>query len=154
MAATAKPATCQAELTRLPLALIPLVERQRWAIWRWTQQDGRWQKPPFMAAEPERHASTKDPRTWADHGTALAAVKAGAGDGVTYVLTEDDPFAAIDLDHCRDTSTGSIDAWAQNFLDVGRHSYSEVTPRGRRAGSHDGGGLDSSAVGRRSAAGA
>ena len=83
-----------------------------------------------MATEPERHASTKDPRTWADHGTALAAVKAGHGDGITYVLTEDDPFAAIDLDHCRDVNTGSIDVWAQNFLDAGRHSYSEVTPSG------------------------
>ena len=38
-------------------------------------------------------------------------------DGITYVLTEDDPFAAIDLDHCRDVDTGSIDVWAQNFLD-------------------------------------
>lgn len=131
MASTAKPATCQADLTRLPLALAPLVERQQWAIWRWTQQDnGRWQKPPFMAAEPERHASTKDLRTWADHGTALAAVKAGRGDGITYILTDEDPFAAIDLDHCRDASTGSIDLWAQNFLDCGQHSYSEVTPSG------------------------
>jgi AAA domain len=131
MAPTAKPATHQADLTRLPLALAPLVERQQWAIWRWTQQDnGRWQKPPFMAAEPERHASTKDPRTWADHGTALAAVKAGRGDGITYILTDNDPFAAIDLDHCRDVSTGSIDLWAQNFLDCGQHSYAEVTPSG------------------------
>src|SRR4030095_10481419 len=44
--------------------------------------------------------------------------------------TEADPFAAIDLDHCRNVSTNSIDVWAQNFLDVGRHSYSEVTPSG------------------------
>jgi hypothetical protein len=36
----------------------------------------------------------------------------------------------IDLDHCRDVNTHSIDIWAQNFLDTGRHSYSEVTPSG------------------------
>ena len=71
-----KPAVYQTDLTRLPPALAPLIERPQWAIWRWTQQDnGRWQKPPFMATQPERHASTKDPRTWADHGTALAAVQ-------------------------------------------------------------------------------
>jgi hypothetical protein len=46
------------------------------------------------------------------------------------VLTEADPFSAIDLDHCRHPDTGSIDAWAQNFLDVARHTYSEVTPSG------------------------
>ena len=83
-----------------------------------------------MATQPERHASTKDPSTWSDYATALAAVQAGHADGITYMLTEDDPFAAIDLDHCRDVNTRSIDVWAQNFLDVGRHTYSEVTPSG------------------------
>jgi Uncharacterized conserved protein len=103
---TAKPATYQADLAKLPCALAPLIERPQWAIWRWTQQDnGRWQKPPFMATQPERHASTKDTGTWSDYATALAAVQAGHADGITYVLTEDDPFAAIDLDHCRDVNT-------------------------------------------------
>ena len=46
------------------------------------------------------------------------------------VLTADDPFAAIDLDHCRDPDTRSIDIWAQHFLERGRDSYSEVTPSG------------------------
>jgi AAA domain len=131
MESNAKPAVYQADLAKLPRALAPLIGRPQWAIWRWTQQDnGRWQKPPFMPTEPERHASTKDPNTWTDYGTALAAVQAGHADGITYVLTENDPFAAIDLDHCRDVNTRSIDVWAQNFLDTGRHSYSEVTPSG------------------------
>jgi hypothetical protein len=100
-------------------------------VWRWTLlENGRRQKPPFMATQPQRHASTKDPGTWSDYGTALATVQAGDADGISYVLTENDPFAAIDLDHCRDVGTHSIDAWAQNFLDAGRHSYSEVTPSG------------------------
>jgi hypothetical protein len=83
-----------------------------------------------MARQPQRHASTSDPSTWCDYNTALAAAQAGAADGISYVLTETDPFAAIDLDHCRDIRTCSIDVWAQNFLDTGRHSYSEVTPSG------------------------
>ena len=83
-----------------------------------------------MATQPERHASTKDPSTWSDYATALAAVQAGKADGITYVLTEDDPFAAIDLDHCRDVDTRSIDVWAQNFLEPAAHSYTEVTPTG------------------------
>ena len=68
--------------------------------------------------------------TWSDYATALAAVQAGNADGISYVLTEADPFAAIDLDHCRHPNTHSIDVWAQNFLDVARHTYSEVTPSG------------------------
>jgi hypothetical protein len=65
-----------------------------------------------------------------DYATALAAVQAGKADGISFVMTAADPLAAIDLDHCRDPVTGSIDAWAQNFLDVARHTYSEVTPSG------------------------
>ena len=47
----------------------------------------------------------------------------------SYVLTADDPFAAIDLDHCRD-ELGGIDIWAQLFLERGRNTYGEVTPSG------------------------
>jgi AAA domain len=127
----APPITHQRDLAKLPPALTPLLERPQWAVWRWTQQEtGNCQKPPFMATQPQRHASTKDSATWNDYTTALATVQAGDADGISYILTEDDPFAAIDLDHCRDVTTCSIDVWAQNFLDTGRFSYSEVTPSG------------------------
>jgi len=128
---TSKPTTHQRDLAKLPRALAPLIERPQWCIWRWTQlSKGKWQKPPFMATHADRHASTKDSGTWADYATALAAVQAGHGDGITYILTEADPFAAIDIDNCRHVDTHSIDVWAQNFLEAGRHSYSEVTPSG------------------------
>jgi primase-polymerase (primpol)-like protein len=98
--------THQRDLTKLPRALAPLIERPQWAVWRWTQKpDGSWQKPPFMALQPERHASTKDSATWSDYSTALATVQAGDADGISYILTEADPFGAIDLDHCRDPRT-------------------------------------------------
>ena len=126
----AKPTTHQADLAKLPRALAPLIERPQWVVWKWTQQGDGWQKPPFMATQPQRHASTKDPSTWADYATALDAVEMGKADGISYILTEDDPFAAIDLDHCRHVDTHSIDPWAQLFLEFGRHTYSEVTPSG------------------------
>src|SRR5262249_15545755 len=55
--------------------------------------------------------------------------QAGHADGLSYVLTKDDPFGAIDLDHCRDKLC-SIDVWAQNFMQAAVHSYQEVTPSG------------------------
>ena len=126
----AKPTTCQHNLAKLPAALKPLIERPQWCIWRWTQNpDGKWQKPPFMETQPERHASTNDPSTWTDYSTALTAVQAGHGDGISYVLTKDDPFAAIDLDHCCDKLC-SIDTWAQNFMQAAVDTYQEVTPSG------------------------
>jgi AAA domain len=126
----AKPITRQANLAKLPRALAPLIERPQWAVWKWTRHGDGWQKPPFMATQPQRHASTKDPSTWADYAPALDAVEMGEADGISYILTEDDPFAAIDLDHCRHVDTHSIDPWAQLFLEFGRHTYSELTPSG------------------------
>jgi len=126
----AKPTTYQRNLAKLPPALAPLIERSQWCVWRWTQKpDGSWQKPPFMATQPEWHASTNDPNTWADYPTALAAVQAGHADGLSYILTKDDPFGAIDLDHCRGKLC-SIDVWAQNFMQAAVNTYQEVTPSG------------------------
>ena len=126
-----KPTTHQRNLAKLPKALAALIEREQWCVWRWTQKaDGSWQKPPFMALQPDRHASTSDPSTWTDYPTALAAVQAGHADGISYILTDNDPFGAIDLDHCRCTITNSIDVWAQNYLQVAVSTYQEVTPSG------------------------
>jgi hypothetical protein len=126
-----KPTTFQRDLANLPPALAPLIERPQWAVWRWTRlPNGKWQKPPFMAAQPDRHASTTDPNTWCDYPTALAAVQAGVADGISYIITKDDPLSAIDLDHCRCPLTNSIDVWAQNYLQAAANTYAEVTPSG------------------------
>ena len=109
---SAKPTTFQGDLAKLPRALTPLIERLQWGVWRWTKQaNGRWQKPPFQARDPRRHVSTKDPSTWSDYPTALAVVQAGDADGISFVMTENDPLAAIDLDHCRDPDTRSFNLW-------------------------------------------
>ena len=127
----AKPTTHQGDLAKLPRALAPLIERPQWAVWRWTQKpNGSWQKPPFMATQPERHASTNDPSTWSDYATALATVQAGHADGITL---HPDRGRSVRRDRSRSlprTITHSIDVWAQNFLDAGRNTYQEVTPCG------------------------
>ena len=131
MSSNGRPITQQRDLAKLPRALAPLIERPQWAVWRWTQKpDGTWQKPPFQAKQPDRHVSTSDSSTWSTFETALATVQTCQADGISYILTEDDPLAAIDLDHCRDLETRSIDIWAQLFLERGRNTYTEVTPSG------------------------
>ena len=49
--------------------------------------NGSWQKPPFMAMQPDRHASTKDASTWSDYATALDVVQTGKADGI-YLHTD------------------------------------------------------------------
>jgi hypothetical protein len=126
-----RPTTHQGNLAKLPPALTPLIERPQWAVWRWEPVKGKWTKPPFQSRNPRLHASTDDPGTWSSYAEALACVQAGDAEGVTFIMTENDPLAAIDLDHCRDLSTTSYDTWAQNFLDVAKGAYTEITPSGQ-----------------------
>src|SRR5262249_45118330 len=118
------------DLAKPPAALQPLLVRPQWAIWRLIWDGVRWSKPPFQAHDPQRHASSADPATWADHSTAIAAAAAGHGAGVTYVLTQEDELAAVDVDHVRDPATGAIREWAQRLLDQARHAYTEISPSG------------------------
>ena len=83
-----------------------------------------------MASCPERHASSADPGCWTDFATALAVVQAKQAEGLTYMLTAADPLAAIDVDHCRDRSSGGLDDWAQSLLAQAGNAYAEVTPSG------------------------
>jgi primase-polymerase (primpol)-like protein len=80
-----KPTTHQGNLAKLPSSpLVLLTERDQWCVWNWTQKkDGSWQKPPFQARDPDRHASSKDPATWCSYETALATVQAGKADGIS-----------------------------------------------------------------------
>jgi hypothetical protein len=125
-----KPTILRGDFTEPPAALAPLRARPQWAIWRLTWRNGRWTKPPFRANDPQQYASSADPTTWTDYPAAAAAIQAGYGDGITYVLTPEDPFGAVDIDHVRDATTGTIETWAQRLLDQASHSYAEISPSG------------------------
>jgi hypothetical protein len=116
------------DFSKPPPALAPLRARPQWVIWRLTWRNGKWTKPPFRCDDPHRFASSADPSSWSSYEAAVAA--AAAGDGITYVLTPEDPFAAVDIDHVRDPVTGTIESWAQRLLDQATHSYVEVSPSG------------------------
>jgi hypothetical protein len=131
MDATGRPITVNGDLANPPAALAPLVAQTQWCVWKWTQKtNGSWQKPPFVATAQDRHASTIDPATWNDYATSLATVHAKRADGLTYILTADDPFGAVDVDHCRNPATGTITGWAQQWLDQAIATYVEITPSG------------------------
>ena len=93
----------------------PLRARPQWAIWRLTWDGGRWTKPPFRCDDPAPLASLSDPA--AGVHTKSRSLRQSHGDGITYMLTPEDPFAAVDIDHVRDPITGTIESWAQRLLD-------------------------------------
>jgi len=123
-----KPTIARGDFSNPPPALAPLRARPQWVIWRLTWRAGHWTKPPFRCDDPQRFASSTDPSSWSSYEAAVAA--AAAGDGITYMLTPEDPFAAVDIDHVRGPVTGTIETWAQRLLDQASHSYVEISPSG------------------------
>jgi hypothetical protein len=123
-----KPTIYNGDLAKLPAALNALRKRPQWVIWKFTWHGKRWSKAPFRCDDPERHASSTDSSTWSRYKDAVVA--AAHADGISFVLTPDDPFAAVDIDHVRDPVTGAIEGWAQRLLDQASRSYIEVSPSG------------------------
>jgi hypothetical protein len=110
------------------MCLQPLLALDQFVLTRLIRaDDGTVDKPPFMATQPRRHASSTDPQTWAPYPTAAAAVEAGDGDAVGFVLRADNEFAVIDLDNCRDPDDGSIKPWAWSVLQHFRGAYVEIS---------------------------
>jgi hypothetical protein len=99
----------------------------QWLSWRLQKnKDGKPTKVPYVANN-GRHASATDPQTWTSYAKASAAYKKAGHDGLGFVVTADDPYCGIDLDHCRDPKTGVIADRALELLGH-FHSYTEITP--------------------------
>lgn len=112
-------------------AIAELQARPQWVAWHWEKvqgKDGKPTKPPYVANNGSLASST-DPTTWMAYAKAEAAFKKAGHDGLGFVVTADDPYCGIDLDHCRDKATGAIDAWAMTIV-TALDSYTEVTPSG------------------------
>jgi putative DNA primase/helicase len=103
----------------------------RWVVWKWewSEDKRKWDKPPYRARDPRRHAKATDPKTWASFADAMTTYRRGGVDGIGFAVTKDDPFCGVDVDDCRDPATGALTPEAQNIVD-GLCSYTEVTPSG------------------------
>ena len=98
----------------------------QWVGWRLEKKDGKDTKVPYIASD-DSHAKTTDPTTWTSYTKAKAAFKKAGHDGLGFVVTANDPYCGIDLDHCRDPKTGDIEDWADDIVKR-LNSYTEVTP--------------------------
>jgi putative DNA primase/helicase len=131
----------------LPPALAPLTQEDRWVVWSWviiTNKDGtpklnadgtpRRTKPPFKADAPDDHASTTDAETWGSFEAAIAAYNNGRADGIGFVLTDSDItcslISAVDIDDCRNATTGELHTWAVEQVKQASSGggYTEITP--------------------------
>ena len=110
-----------------------LKERPQWVCWDWSWREtasGRqhWAKPPLSAVTRGAALET-DPRTWTSFDEAWNFANRFHLPGVGYVFLGDDPFAGIDIDHCRKPREGEIDREAIEIVSA-LHSYTEISPSG------------------------
>lgn len=96
-------------------------------MWRWEPRGGTWAKAPYQACG--TYAKLNDPSTWLSFDGLIQASADSKFDGIGFVLTADDPFAMVDLDHCIDPATNQILPWAYEIVAQLR-SYTEITPSG------------------------
>lgn len=92
----------------------------QFVLWRLEPDPARPDKPrkvPYNAVTRHR-ASATDPTTWAGCDTALEAYAAqpDAWGGIGFVFTEADPFVFVDLDDCRNATTGAYSDHAQRIF--------------------------------------
>jgi putative DNA primase/helicase len=99
----------------------------QFVCWREEVRDGEPTKVPYSVSGGK--ASTTNPKTWAPLDAALSHAAEHSMSGVGFVFTEDDPFAGIDIDKCRDAQTGEIEPWAWKIV-TAFDSYTEVSPSG------------------------
>lgn len=113
----------------VPAALEELRQYRQFVAWRYVERDGRRTKLPVHPGTGEAASST-DPDTWASCDEArVAARQFGASGGIGFVVTVDDPFVGIDIDHCLDAD-GRLTPEAQLIV-TRLDSYTEVTPSGK-----------------------
>ena len=88
-------------------------------------RDGDVTKVPYSVHG--GRASSTNPKTWAPFEAAVTHAEEHGLSGVGFVFTEDDPYAGVDLDHCRNSETGVVATWARKIVDA-LDSYTEVSP--------------------------
>ncbi len=116
-----RPATNQVDFDSI---LAELKELPQWVLWRYIQRSGKWTKVPCQTNG--WNADATDPDTWTSFAAARSAYNDGGYDGIGFVVSPDDPYTFIDLDHVI-SKGGVVEPWAAEY--VRRfESYAELSP--------------------------
>lgn len=109
-----------------------LKDKPQWVAWREEVREGKTTKVPVNVRNGS-NAKVNRFETWATFEVAVAYYQEHQGQGIKgvgFVLTQNDPFAFIDLDQCMDKDTGALQAWAQEVVER-MSSYTEISPSGQ-----------------------
>lgn len=107
--------------------LIPFEMRHypQWIVWKFEDVNNKKTKVPYNIKG--YRASVTNPQSWNSFDEVTQAVNNGF-DGIGFVLTKNDPYAFIDLDHTEDQEEFSKQQTIYtNFIDT----YAELSPSGK-----------------------
>jgi putative DNA primase/helicase len=105
-----------------------LREWEQWVVWRLEKnRDAKLTKVPYRSHAITLRASSINPATWSTYEDAVAAAEADGVAGLGFVFTGDDPFAAVDFDHC--VAGQDVNPHVANLMRQ-LDSYTEVSPSG------------------------
>ncbi|MCV9980959.1 phage NrS-1 polymerase family protein [Burkholderia pseudomallei] len=102
-----------------------LKKRPQWLLWQYEYDGKRWTKVPKQSNG--RHASTKNPDTWATFDKVRDEYQTGEFDGIGIVLVNG--LFGIDFDHVLDANCNPA-AWADEVLRQFPGTYVERSPSG------------------------
>jgi hypothetical protein len=104
----------------------------RWLVWKFNDNGGK------VPQGKTGNVSAHDPTQWmtferavATFNRILANRRWKHGGGIGFVFTDDDDIGGVDLDGCRDPTTGNIASWATRLLELYKPAYVERSPSGK-----------------------
>jgi len=122
--------------SNIDVSLIPekLANLEQWICWQEAERDGNATKVPIKPYHTNGtpNASATEPGNWRDLESAVAFHESDRvrTDGIGFVFASATSIVGVDLDGCRDPTTGELESWAQDIVDR-LDSYTEVSPSGR-----------------------
>jgi putative DNA primase/helicase len=101
-------------------------ELKRWRQWViWKSKLGDDQKIPYSPKDGQKYAKCNDSSTWDTYGKAEYARTKFDADGISFCVTDGDPYSVIDMDDCMEG--GKLKQYAQDIVNY-LASYAEFSP--------------------------
>ena len=95
-----------------------LKSKRQWVAWKYELlPNGRWTKPP-LSPHTGFKASSTNPQTWGTYQQAADRARRSNLAGIGFALLANGGFVGGDLDHCRNSETGEIEAWAAAIVAI------------------------------------
>jgi len=119
--------------TKEILAAIPeeLKALKQYVIWDWEPRpDGKKPRKRIVKCTAKTLAASNQPQDWSTLDYALKQLENKRCDGISFVITPNDPYCGIDLDNIWRSDADEAPRWAQRILDIFKDTYGEASPSG------------------------